>query len=119
MSSIDKYVATSAKEYNPKVHVYKSGGKIIGTINGHTVFSLRDRVGYLSSDEERVIRTSIEKYERNEQEMKERERLERERLERERLERERLERERLERERIERERREKELAEKKTPGKIQ
>ena len=113
MSSIDKYVATSAKEYNPKVHVYKSGGKIIGTINGHTVFSLRDRIGYLSSDEERVIRTSIEKYERNEQEMKERERLERERLERERLERERLERERLERERIERERREKELAEKK------
>ena len=81
MSSIDKYVEGEARSCNPRVHVYKRFGQIVGEIDGHTVFSISDRYGYLSDSERNTIHSSIMAYEEEE---KERQRREQERLENER-----------------------------------
>ena len=59
MSSIDKYVEGEARSCNPRVHVYKRFGQIVGEIDGHTVFSISDRYGYLSDSERNTIHSSI------------------------------------------------------------
>ncbi len=81
MSSIDKYVEGEARSCNPKVHVYKRSGQIIGEIDGHTVFSIADRYGYLNESECNTIHSSIKAYEEEERERlrREQERLENER----------------------------------------
>ncbi len=81
MSSIDKYVEGEARSYNPRVHVYKRLGQIVGEIDGRTVFSIADRYGYLNDSERNIIHSSIMEYEEEE---RERQRREQERLENER-----------------------------------
>ena len=78
MSSIDKYVRTEARKYNPDVEVEHVMGRLIGKVNGKTVFNIADRHGFLNEDERSIIRESMNRFEA--------ERLEKERIERLRIE---------------------------------
>ena len=78
MSSIDKYVRTEARKYNPNVEVEHVMGRLIGKVNGKVVFNLADRYGYLNEHERSIIQESMNRYEE--------ERLEKERQERLRIE---------------------------------
>lgn len=69
MSSIDKYVASEAKKYDPAVKVTNVGGRIIGRLNGQVVFNIADRYGYLNASEAAKIRQGIEQYKRDIEEM--------------------------------------------------
>ena len=78
MSSIDKYVRTEARKYNPNVEVEHVMGRLVGKVNGKVVFNLADRYGYLNDRERSIIQESMNRYEE--------ERLEKERQERLRIE---------------------------------
>ena len=78
MSSIDKYVRTEARKYNPNVEVEHVMGRLVGKVNGKVVFNLADRYGYLNEHERSIIQESMNRYEE--------ERLEKERQERLRIE---------------------------------
>lgn len=62
MSSIDKYVESTAKGLDSRVSVQNCGGQLVGKINGKVVFSIADRYGFLSPDESRIINTSIQQF---------------------------------------------------------
>ena len=68
MSSIDKYVRSTATECNPNVRVVTRNGRIEGYIGNDKVFDIADRYGYLSPGEETIIKDSIRAYERQNEE---------------------------------------------------
>jgi len=68
MSSIDKYILSEAKRYNPNVEIEKSRGFIKGKLNGTVLFKIADRYGYINSAESEQIREAMRGYELKQEE---------------------------------------------------
>jgi len=62
MSSIDKYVESTAKTLDSSAYIRKFNNFIMVYVNGEKVYQIADRYGYLSSDEAAAIKSAVETY---------------------------------------------------------
>ena len=66
MSSIDKYIEDIAFRLDKSVKVEKIGNTIYGYKGGEQIFAIADRYGYANSDDERIVREGIRRYDERE-----------------------------------------------------